>query len=158
MCQPKKEGGTQMDIMQFEFSDTIAGYVTNFDPKARVFNLKTVDDREFSVKLTHNTYARGPRNLDEPWCDYTAKIDSLLVKGQYLFTIGIFYPQKGKHVFEAKVFVFPGEGVGKYEFEAPTWWINQARSIADFFIRAQFGGADKIDYRNYRTSIYRQLD
>ena len=142
-----------MSNMRFEFSDTISGYVTRFDKEKRIFELRTTDGRLFEAKLTHNTYARGPRNLEEPWCDYTAHIDELLVEGQYLSTLGIFYPQGASHVFEAKVLVFSGKGPDKYRFEEPDWWINQAKSIADFFINAQFGGPKQIDYRNYRTLL-----
>lgn len=142
-----------MDLMQFEFSDTIAGYVTKFDRGRKTFYLKTYDGREFPVKITSNAWARGPRNLEEPYCDFTGKMESLLVEGQYLFTLGIFYPEKGTHVFEAKVLVFPGEGVDNFSFEQPDWWIKQARAIADFYIKAQFGGPENIDYRLYRTML-----
>lgn len=142
-----------MDNIQFEFSDTIAGYVTKFDREKRVFGLRTVDGREFSVKLTSNAWARGPRNLEEPYCDMTGKIDSMLVKDQYLFAIGIFYPEKGGHTFEVKALVFPETSLGVYRFEEPDWWVKQARSIADFYIKAEFGGSDKVDYRNYRTLL-----
>ncbi|MCX5703751.1 MAG: AGE family epimerase/isomerase, partial [Candidatus Omnitrophica bacterium] len=67
--------------------------------------------------------------------------------------IGIFYPEKGGHVFEAKALVFPDASCGEYRFEEPDWWVKQARSIADFYINAEFGSADKIDYRNYRTML-----
>ncbi len=142
-----------MEPMQFEFSDTIAGYVTEFDRERGVVGLRTSDGREFSVKLTSNTSGRGPRDLGEPYFDCTDQIDKLLVKDQYLFALGVFYPERGTHVFEAKVFIFPGESLAIYRFEEPDWWIRQAKSIADFFLGAQFGGAEKIDYRDYRTSL-----
>ncbi|MBN2120332.1 MAG: AGE family epimerase/isomerase [Candidatus Omnitrophica bacterium] len=142
-----------MSNMQFEFSDTISGYVTNFDKEKNTFGIKTTDGRQFQVKLTPNTYARGPRNLGEGYCDFTGKMHELLRKEQYLSTIGIYYPENGGHTFEAKVLVFPGDNTSNYRFEEPDWWIKQAKSIADFFITAQFGGPDKIDYSKYRTSI-----
>jgi len=142
-----------MDAMGFEFSDTISGYVTGYDREKKIFGIKTSDGREFKVKLTSNTFAKGPRNLEEPWCDYTAKIDSMLVKDQYIQTHGIFYPEHGAHTFEAKVLIFPEKELGVYRFEEPDWWIKQARSIADFYIKAQFGGPDNIDYSVYRTML-----
>ena len=142
-----------MELMRFEFSDTIAGYVTKYDRQNKVFGLKTVDGREFSIKITSNTWARGPRNLEESYCDFTGKIDSMLVKDQFLFAIGIFYPQNEAHTFEVKTLVFPETSLGVYRFEEPDWWVKQARSIADFYIKAEFGGPDKIDYRNYRTML-----
>jgi len=139
--------------MQFEFSDAIAGYVTDYNRKEKTFELRTTDGRQFSVKLTSNTYARLVRNLGEPYVDCTGQIGELLVPEQFLFTYGIFYPHSGEHVFEAKVLDFPGKAVGKYRFEEPDWWIKQSESIADFFLRSQFGGAEEIDYRNYRTTL-----
>ncbi|HRY28476.1 MAG TPA: AGE family epimerase/isomerase [Elusimicrobiota bacterium] len=141
-----------MERMNFEFSDAIAGVVTAFDKAKGVFGLKTYDGREFSVKLTPSTYARGPRNLDEAYVDFTGQLHDHLVPGRYLYAYGVFYPQKGTHVFEAKTIDFPGKSVDEYRFEEPDWWIKQATSIADFFIRAQFLGKE-IDYRNYRTML-----
>ena len=142
-----------MGSMQFEFSDTIAGYVTGFDQEKGVFGLRTSDGREFSVKLGSNVFARLLRNLGEPYSDCSGQIGEMLVQDQYLFAYGIFYPQGGEHVFEAQVLDFPGRSPGEYRFEERDWWPNQARGIADFFIRSQFGGPENIDYRNYRTSL-----
>jgi len=141
-----------MAQIQFSFSDTIAGYVTKFEKEKKVFSLRTTDGREFQVKLTINTYARRVQNLDEPYSDCTAQIPDLLIPNQYLFAYGIYYPEKGSFVFEAKALHFPDNKPGRYRFEEPTWWVNQAKSVADFFIKAQFLGKE-IDYRNYRTFL-----
>ncbi len=44
--------------MQFEFSDSIGGYVKSFDKENRSFVLTTSDGRDFTVKLTPNVYAK----------------------------------------------------------------------------------------------------
>jgi mannose/cellobiose epimerase-like protein (N-acyl-D-glucosamine 2-epimerase family) len=142
-----------MDLMQFEFSDTVAGYVIKFDEKKNNFKLKTADNREFSINLTPTTFGRILRNLDEPYLDCTGEINKLLTPGQYVFAYGTFYPQAGKHVFDAKVLDFPGNKMGKYRFEEPDWWPKQAKSIASFFVNSQFAGGENIDYRNYRTAL-----
>ena len=142
-----------MDNMQFEFSDTIAGYITGVDTYNNSFTLRTTDDRNFKIKLTSTTYARMLRNLDEPYMDCTDKIQDLLTVDRYLFCYGIFYPQGSSHVYEAKVLDFPGKQKEKYRFEEADWWIKQAKSIAEFFIKSQFGGHEKIDYHNYRTAL-----
>ena len=67
--------------MQFEFSDTIAGYVTGFDRENGVFGLRTSDGREFSAKLGTNIFARLLRNLGEPYSDCTGQIGDMLVEG-----------------------------------------------------------------------------
>jgi len=142
-----------MGNMEFEFSDTIAGYLTEFNQETGVFGLRTSDGREFNVKLGTNAFGRILRNLGEPYSDCTGQIGEMLVKDQYLFAYGVFYPQNGGHIFEAQVLDFPGSSPGKYRFEEPDWWANQARAIADFFIKSQFGGPEDIDYHNYRTSL-----
>ncbi|MDD5091010.1 MAG: N-acyl-D-glucosamine 2-epimerase, partial [Candidatus Wallbacteria bacterium] len=142
-----------MQNMNFEFSDTIAGYVTECNKDKKTFGIKTTDGREFQVKLSANCYAQIARNLDEPYLDATGQMVDLLKPGQYLFTYGTFYPQAGEHVFEAQVLYFPGKKFDKFRFEESDWWVKQARSIADFFIKAQFGDEKHIDYKNYRTTI-----
>lgn len=138
--------------MKFEFSDTISGYVTGFDEKQDTFTIKTSDDREFSVKLTANTFARKMRNLGEPYLDATGNMRKMLVSGQYVSAYGVFYPQSGGHVFEAKVLDFPDSKKDSFRFEEPDWWVKQAGQICDFFINSQFGESE-IDYRNYRTNL-----
>ncbi len=140
--------------MQFEFTDLMAGYVSNFDEKERCFTLTTTDGRAFSVALTDTTFARLLRNLDEPYQDATGNMYSLLAQdGRMAFVFGIFYPQQnGEYAFEAKQIDFPERELGKFRFEESNWWINQARSICNFFVRAQFGDGD-IDYEKYRTSV-----
>lgn len=140
--------------LKFEFSDTIAGYVTSFDETKGVFTLKTTDGREHSARLTPNTFARMTRNLGEPYYDCTGHIKSLLAPGQYIFTYGIYYPQGDDAVFEAKIIDFPGKGLNQYRFEEGDWWIKQAKGIAEFFVKAQFGEGQEIDYGNYRTMLH----
>ena len=140
--------------MQFEFTDLMAGYVSNFNEGEKSFTLTTTDGRAFSVALTDTTFARLLRNLDEPYQDATGNMYSLLAQdGRMAFVFGIFYPQQdGEYAFEAKQIDFPERELGKFRFEESNWWINQAKSICNFFVRAQFGDGD-IDYEKYRTSV-----
>ncbi|MBN2381560.1 AGE family epimerase/isomerase [bacterium] len=142
-----------MDIMKFEFSDTIAGYVTYYERERGVFGLRTTDGREFQVTLSANVYARITRNLSDPWLDCTGQIGEFLEPGRYLFVYGTFYPEASGFAFEAQVLDFPGRKREQYQFEQPDWWIKQAMNIAQFFIKAQFSSEQTIDYRNYRTMI-----
>jgi len=139
--------------MKFEFSDTISGYVTKSDMDNDLFTVETSDGRQFSIKLTPNTYSRLMRNLGEPYFDCTGQMKKMLVPGQYISAYGVFYPQGEGHFFEAKVIDFPDKKVGEYRFEEADWWIKQAGSICDFFIKSQFGEENEIDYRNYRTNL-----
>lgn len=139
----------------FTFSDTIAGYVTFFKRSKRSFGLKTSDGREFECYLTQTTFAKISQNLEEPYHDCTGRIGEMLEDGQFLFAYGIFYPHDGGSKFEVKALVFPGETPGAYRHEEPDWWVKQARSIGDSYLRWQFNyPAESIDYRKYRTFLH----
>jgi len=141
-----------MLLNSFEFSDSISGYVTEYDGGEK-FKLKTSDGRDFEVILGANLFARMVRNLNEPYGDCTGQVKSLLKKDQMVFVYGVFYPNGKEYIFEAKILDFPGNKIDKYRVEESDWWVNQSKAIADFFINAQFGGPDNINYDNYRTSL-----
>jgi anti-anti-sigma factor len=138
--------------MAFTFADTIAGYVKRYDRNADTFTIETTDGREFSVALTDTTNAQLVRNLGEPYADATAQMRDMLVPGRYLFTYGVFYPEKGGHVYEAKQITFPGAHAHDYVFEKPDWWVKQIYQMADFYMKAQFGDGEP-NWREYRVGI-----
>lgn len=143
-----------MNDISFTFSDMITGYVTQLNRAEKKFGLKTSDGRDFEVYLTPSTFARISQNLEEPYQDCTARIGEMLEEGQHVFAYGIFYPDQDGMKFEAKSLVFPGEKLGHYRHEEPDWWIKQVRSIADSYLRWQFGYPEKpIDFREYRTFL-----
>jgi mannose/cellobiose epimerase-like protein (N-acyl-D-glucosamine 2-epimerase family) len=142
-----------MNKIDFTFSDTIAGYVTGYDPKAGAFGLQTTDGRQFTVKLTDSTYAEVARNLEEAWQDPGKPIPELLENGRYLFAHGLFYPEGGDYAFEAKHLLLVGKGKNEYLFEAQDWWSKQAASIGRFYLNAQFE-AGPIDFKKYRTRLF----
>ncbi|MFJ8045102.1 AGE family epimerase/isomerase [Kitasatospora sp. NPDC096147] len=138
--------------MRFTFMDAIAGRVVEFRPEDRVFGLKTIDGRDFDVKLSDGMSAELLRNLDEPYADAGGHVDDLLQPGQQVFVYGVFYPEGGAYSFEAKKLTFVGRGPEDYNYEKANWWINQIDSLARFYRRAQFGDGE-IDYKDYRTNI-----
>jgi mannose/cellobiose epimerase-like protein (N-acyl-D-glucosamine 2-epimerase family) len=142
-----------MNQINFTFSDTIAGYVKEADADKGTFTLTTPGGSDFTGKLTSATYAEFVRNLGESYKDAMGQLKSLLVPGTYVFAYGIFYPENGDYKFEAKHLVFPGTGPGDFFFEQPTWWVDQCRMIADFYINAQFEGGE-IDFHKYRTNLF----
>ncbi len=140
--------------IEFSFSDLIAGYVTSFNRSDKSFNVKTSDKREFTIHLSPTTYGRISQNLEESYLDATAQLNELLTPGQHVFAYGVFYPKGDDHKFEAKYLVFPGDAPDKYRHEEPDWWIKQVRSIADCYLKWQFGYPNHpIDYREYRTML-----
>ena len=142
-----------MNEINFEFSDTIAGYVTEFNQDHGTFKMKTSDGREFEVELAANTYAQVLRNMEEPYVDATGLMPKMLVPGRFLYAYGTYYPERGGHTFEAKSLVFVGRGPTDYNFEKQDWWIKQVASLGDHYLRWQFGD-DPVDYANYRTILY----
>ncbi len=138
--------------MNFTFSDTVAGYVTEFDREAGTYIVKTSDDRLYTIKLKDNTYAQLIRNLGDPYRDATGQMRDMLTPGRFLFTYGIFYPEGGDFHFEAQFILFAGRTVKDYFFEKQDWWVRQIDSLGDFYVNAQFGDGE-IDYDNYRTTI-----
>ncbi len=142
-----------MPQVDFSFSDTISGYVTRHEPGERRFAMRTSDGREFDVRIGAAAWALIIRNLDEPYMDATGLAEQMLQPGQMVIAYGTFYPGETGFAFEAQTLHFPGKAKDRYRFEEPDWWINQAGSIADFFIRAQFGKSSDYDYRKYRTLI-----
>ncbi|MCI4626883.1 MAG: AGE family epimerase/isomerase [Candidatus Magnetoovum sp. WYHC-5] len=137
--------------MSFEFTDTIAGYVTNFDFSTNVFTMKTSDNREFQIKIAANTYAELTRNLGESFIDCTGQMKDMLAPGRFLFVYGVFYPEANKP-FEAEHIIFAGRSESEYVFEKKDWWIKQIQQLGNFYLKAQFEGED-IDYVNYRTML-----
>lgn len=144
-----------MNDLRFTFSDTISGYISNFDRREMSFDLTTSDQRTFHVDLTGTTFSRIMENLEEPVADVSARVAEKLDDGQYAHVYGIFAPAGAGLRFEAKTLVFPGEEVGQYRHEEPQWWVNQIHSIADSYLKWQFGYPQReIDYRNYRTFLH----
>lgn len=141
-----------MNPAGFTFSDTIAGYVTSFDEAAASFVLRTTDDREFCVKITDVTYAEMLRNLDEPWQDPGGPMAKILAPGKYVYAYGTFYPEQSGTSFEAQRIVLVGDKAETWRFEEPDWWVRQIRSLAEFYLEAQFEGGP-IDYSLYRTNL-----
>ncbi len=138
--------------MTFEFSDTIGGICQSYDANTRRGIIRDFNGEEVQVKMSDNVYARLLRNLDEPYRDCTGQIEKLFAEGQMAFLYGVYYPDESGTHFEVSYIDFPGRKPNEMRFEEADWWINQARSIADFYIKAEFPNGE-IDYRQYRTRL-----
>ncbi len=149
---PAPAGAARSTAVGHPYSDSIAGYVVRFDAAANSFDLRTAAGQVFPVHLTETTYAEVLRNLGEPYAEATDSIRAFLVPGRYLLAYGIFYPGVGTREFEAKQLIFTGAKPDEYRFEAPNWWTDQIRHLADFYLKAEFGDGP-FDFRNYRTDL-----
>ena len=140
------------DTLRFTLTDLVAGYVTSYDEASDSFGLRTTDGREQQCYLTSNTFAFEIRNFGEDYRDASGAMRDMLAPDRYLFAYGIYYPENSDHRFEVKQVVFPGEHLGEFRFEEPRWWVEQARAIADFYLRGQFP-AGEYDWNKYRTRL-----
>src|SRR5262245_18414373 len=138
--------------MHFTFSDTIAGSVVAYQADEDTFTLRTIDGREFNVAITNQTFAEVTRNLGEAYIDSTGQMREMLDRGRILFAYGIFYPEGGETVLEAKRIVFVGRRAHDFVFERPESRVQQVREIADFYRNAQWADGE-IDFSVYRTQI-----
>ena len=141
-----------MDKINFSFSDTIAGYVVDYDKDVDSFRIRTSDEREFTVKFSTNAYAWIANNLNEPrqWCG--DQMRGMLSPGRFLFVYGVFYNEGGGFNFEAQYLIFLGRKPDEYDFEKRDWWVRQIRALGEFYLRAQFHGKE-VNYDDYRTTI-----
>jgi len=138
--------------MHFTFSDLMVGSVVAYKAEEDTFTLRTIDGREFEVRLTSQTFAEVIRNLGDAYIDATSQMRDMLDRGRMLFAYGIFYPEGGGTTFEAKHIVFVGRTSHDFVFERPDWWVQQVREVADFYLRAQFPDG-VYDFAQYRTRI-----
>ncbi|CAG4998446.1 Cellobiose 2-epimerase [Dyadobacter sp. CECT 9275] len=143
--------------INFTFSDTIAGYVTGYNPDEQWFTVETSDKRSFKINLIPSSYARSVRNLTEGWQDPGNIGTFLSTNGQFVFAYGTFYPNDGAETatFEAQQLIFPGKAPKAYRHEEQNWWINQIDSIATSYLKWQFDyPKEEINYKNYRTMLH----
>jgi mannose/cellobiose epimerase-like protein (N-acyl-D-glucosamine 2-epimerase family) len=138
--------------MDFAFHDTIAGYVVYHDVHEQWIDLKTGDGRAFRVRVTQATAVEVLRNLGEPYHDANGVLVEQLDPDRYLFARGIFYPEDGSMSFEATSIVLLGEHANDLRTDETDWWTRQIRSLADFYLGAQFPDGE-IDYGAYRTRV-----
>ena len=134
------------------FSDSIAGYVTSYEPTRDRFGLRTSTGREVTVHLDENLNSQIVRNLGDPPRDTSGATRDMLAEGRFVFVYGLFYQWEGGERIEARQITFPEESRGAYVFEHPGWWVQQAAEIADFYLRGHFPDG-VYDWQNFRTRL-----
>lgn len=134
------------------YSDSIAGYVTSYEPTRERFCLRTSDGREFTIHLEGLLGSEIVRNLGDARRDTGHATRDMLAEGRYVMVYGLFYQWEGGERIEARTITFPEERRGAYVFEHPKWWVQQACQIGDFYLRGHFADGD-YDWRNFRTRL-----
>ncbi|NLT56331.1 MAG: N-acyl-D-glucosamine 2-epimerase [Actinomycetales bacterium] len=137
---------------EFPFSDLIMGYVTEFDPAADSLTVTTTDGRPYEIGMHPLTSAEIVRNLGEPYRDATDSLRDRFTPGRLVFVYGTYLPGTETTRFEAKKILFLGDRPDEYRFEERTWWVDQLRQMADYYLRAEFGDGP-VDWHEYRTTL-----
>ncbi|WP_405013579.1 AGE family epimerase/isomerase [Kitasatospora sp. NBC_01539] len=134
------------------YSDTVAGYITAYEPVNDRFGLRTSDGREFTIHMDGFLGSEIVRNLGDDRRDTSGATRDMLAEGRYVFVHGLFHQWEGGERIEARQITFPEERRGAYVFEKPGWWVQQAAEIADFYLRGHFPDG-VYDWRNFRTKL-----
>ena len=122
------------DVMEFTFSDTIAGYVKRYDRNADSF---TIDDERRprvrgqadrdDLRPAGAQPRRAVRRLHRPDARH-ARARALPVRLRRLLPGGRHARLRG-----ARHSPSPARAAHDYVFEKPDWWVKQIRQIADFY-------------------------
>ncbi|MGF1655152.1 MAG: STAS domain-containing protein [Actinomycetales bacterium] len=144
------------NALDFTVSDLVMGYVRDHSPataaRPGTLTVETVDARVYTAEIGPLTSAEYVRNLGEDYRDAGAALAAGLAPGRLVFVHGTFLPQPTGTRFEAKHVVLPGETDDTLRFEDRTWWVDQIRALADFYLHAEFrDGA--VDWSRYRSAL-----
>ena len=122
------------------------------DKDADSFQIKTSDNREFTVTFAANANAWIANNLNEPrqWC--TEQMRGMLTRDASCSSTALTITRTAASISLRNTSCSWPPKAGEYGFEKPNWWIRQIQALGDFYLRAQFGGKE-VNYDNYRTVI-----
>ncbi|QAZ68253.1 hypothetical protein C3Y92_13890 [Solidesulfovibrio carbinolicus] len=132
--------------MQF---DRLQGVIKNI--RARVWTLELPNGQTKDIRLAKNVYLHPLSGLDEHNLIADLKGVEDIPKGARVIVSGQVYTNDP--IVLAKEVTVLGLDEEALLIERPDWWSSQARSLADFWIRAYFHDGDIADPSNYRTVI-----
>lgn len=131
--------------------DRVQGVVLSASPKDRTLELRLPDGKAQRLRIASNASLRSIRGLDERELMIDPSNLAAIQPGMRISASGLFYSDAPELVAKEIVVLSGTDGVPLYE--SPEWWESQARELADFWIRAQFGDGDIGDPSGYRTDI-----
>lgn len=137
------------DVSQEVRFDRVQGVVVEARPGALVLEMPNGEKQE--VRLAGNVYWHPLSGLDERRLLADPKGAADVPLGARVAVSGLLY--KGEPAMLAKEVTVFGPSDESLLFEHADWWSSQARDIADFWIRADFGDGDIGDPSGYRTDI-----
>ena len=131
--------------------DRVQGVVVEATPSDGLIVLQMPGGKKQAVRVAGNAWIHGLRNLDERERLRDDQGMTALRPGAWIAATGLFYSDSPE-MMAKEIALFGGDGQ-KLVFEQPDWWSSQAREVADFWIRAQFGSGELGDASGYRTRI-----
>ena len=132
--------------------DRVQGIVSEVDPAAKSVELKLIDGSVQKIRVSDNAYLHALRGHDERSRMLDPKGIDGFRPGVRVEASGLVYSDSPELVAKEVTFFSPTADVPPV-FEDSDWWSSQARELAEFWIRTQFGEGEIGDASSYRTDI-----
>ena len=142
--------GEQKPVPNVHF-DRVQGTVLRVDPAARLVELQLADGSVQRLRISGNAYLHTLRGLDERGRLADPNSIEAFRPGARVAASGLIYSNAPELVAKDVAFFSTADVPPVYE--DADWWASQARELAEFWIRTQFGEGDIGDPTSYRTDI-----
>ena len=127
------------------------GVVVASHPADRTVELRLPGGGTQRLRIADNAYLHTLRGLDERVRILDPKGLTDFQPGMRIAASGLVYSDAPELVAKEVSVLAGPDGVPVYE--GGDWWASQARELAEFWIRTQFGDGDVGDPSGYRTAI-----
>ena len=131
--------------------DRVQGVVVEANPQQKQLIVKMPGGKTQAVRIADNAWLHSLRQLDERERVIDPKAVDKLQPGSWLAASGLIYSDSPE-LLAKEVSLFGGKEQALV-LEQPDWWSSQAREVAEFWIRTQFGKGEVGDASGYRTAI-----
>ena len=131
--------------------DRVQGVVVEAAPQQRRLIVRMPGGKTQALRVADNAWLHSLRQLDERQRLIDPKAVDALPPGSWLAASGLVYSDSSE-LLAKEVSLF-GEKEQRLVIEQPDWWSSQARDVAEFWLRSQFGSGEIGDASGYRTSI-----
>jgi len=140
----------QITVPEVRF-DRVQGVVVEATPQQKRLIVKMPGGKTQALSIAGNAYMHSLRQLDERQRLPDPKAVDGLPLGSWLAASGLIYSDSSELL--AKEVSLIGEKEQRLVIEQPDWWSSQAREVAEFWVRTQFGSGEVGDASGYRTAI-----
>ena len=131
--------------------DRVQGVVVSSNPEARTVDVRLPGGGTQRLRIAGNAWLHTLRGLDERERMLDPKGLDAFQPGVRIAASGLVYSDAPELVAKEVSLLSGPDGAPVYE--GTDWWASQARELAEFWIRTQFGEGDIGDPSGYRTDI-----